>query len=199
MARRSTPTYSSPKQTKQQPSWGREIVEFVIYILILLLVFFVIRQFFFVPVQVDGPSMEPTLQDGDRLILNRRADIDHLDIVVFPAPDGSNSKYIKRVIGKEGDHIAYQEGQLYINDLAVREPYIEELKELNPHWEQFLTDFSLEDVTGQSEVPEDHYFVLGDNRPNSKDSRSFGFISEEMIEGTANFRIWPFSEFGFVN
>ncbi len=184
---------------ENQESIGREILEYIVFLAIIFAILFAIRHFLFVPVVVDGPSMEPTLQDGDRLILNKRDEADHLDVVVFPAPDGSYSKYIKRVIAKEGDSLAYQDGQLYINDQPVAEPYLEELIENDPNWPSFVPDFTLEELTGQAVVPPDHYFVLGDNRANSKDSRSFGFIPEEAVEGTANFRIWPLNKFGNVN
>lgn len=177
----------------------RDILEMVVFTVVLFVVFFLIRQFLFMPVAVDGPSMEPTLQHGDRLILNKVSDPDRFDVVVFPAPDGSDALYIKRIIGAPGDSLEYRDGILYVNGNQVYEPYLEELKALNPNWDEFIQDFSLADLTGESVVPEGHYFVLGDNRSNSKDSRSFGFITEEDLEGTANFRFFPFGKIGNVS
>lgn len=177
----------------------KEVVSTILYIGVIFVVFLLIRQFLFVPVSVDGASMEPTLQHEDRLILNKVANVDRFDIVVFPAPDDPEKQYIKRVIGLPGDSIHYEDDVLYINDRPVSEPYIDFLDEAIPEAESFTSDFSLDSVTHTDTVPDDYYFLLGDNRLNSKDSRSFGYIHEEDIIGETNFRIWPFQKIGFVN
>ncbi len=178
----------------------KEFVNIVISVAVAFVLFIVIRTYLFYPFQVVGDSMVPTLATGDRLILNRLAKIDRFDIVVFPAPDGSGEEYVKRIIGLPGDEITYFQDTLYINGEKVDEHYLEPLKEaangqvLTPDF----TLFSLES-TKVSVVPEDTYFVLGDNRSVSKDSRVFGFIPAAQIEGTADLRIWPIAKIGIMD
>lgn len=176
-----------------------EILEMLFYFIIVFLITFFIQRFLFVAVSVDGPSMEPTLRHSDRLILNKVTDPERFDIIVFPAPDDPEKQYIKRVIGVPGDHIVYEENELFINGEHINEPYVDQLEEIVPDWELYTMNFSLEGLTGENTVPEESYFVLGDNRINSKDSRSFGFIEGENVTGVANLRIWPLPDFGFVN
>lgn len=187
------------KRPQKEPSALRGILEFVIYTAIGVAIVLVIRNFFFVPVSVDGASMEPTLEHGERLILNRREDPQRFDVVVFNAPDSEDRQYIKRIIGMPGDSVAVKEGQLYVNDQPVYEPYVEELEANVENWDQYQLDFELEELTGREVVPENHYFVLGDNRINSKDSRAFGFIQDESVHGTTDLLIWPLAEFGEFN
>lgn len=156
--------------------------------------------------------MEPTLLSGDRLILNRLGSVDRFDVVVFPAPDDPNSgeEYVKRIIGLPGDEIKYIEDNLYINGNLINERYLEPSKEElqkkleeNPEqvtFTQITNDFSLLDISSgdSAVVPPDTYFVLGDNRQNSKDSRVFGFLNQETVEGTASLRIWPLDRIGFL-
>lgn len=184
---------------KNEQSTFMEIIEMIFYFAIVFVVAFLIQRFLFVPISVDGPSMEPTLHHGDRLILNKVSDPERFDIVVFPAPDDPEKQYIKRVIGMPGDNIAYEDSELFLNGEHVNEPYVDKLENAVPNWESYSMDFNLEEVTGETIVPEDSYFVMGDNRINSKDSRSFGFIQEEDITGVASLRIWPLSNFGLVN
>ncbi len=190
---------SIENQAENEKSAFMEILELVFYFAIVFLIAFFVQRFLFVPISVDGPSMEPTLHHGDRLILNKITDPGRFDIVVFPAPDDPEKQYIKRVIGAPGDTIAYEDSELFIDGNHIEEPYVDKLEESVPNWESYSMDFKLEEVTGVSTVPEGAYFVMGDNRINSKDSRSFGFIQEEDITGIANLRIWPLSHFGFVN
>lgn len=133
--------------------------------------------------------MVPTLETGDRLILNKLADIDRFDIVVFPAPDGTDEEYVKRIIGLPGDEITYFQDELYINGKKIEEHYLEALREDSD--QQLMSDFTLytlDATTGNSVVPEDMYFVLGDNRNVSKDSRVFGFIPAAMHRGNSRFK-----------
>lgn len=177
----------------------KEFLSTLLYIVVVFFVFLAIRQFLFVPVSVDGASMEPTLQHKDRLILSKVGEIDRFDIVVFPAPDDPEKQYIKRVIGVPGDSIRYEEDTLFINDYPVDEPYIDFIENSISDSETYTSDFSLDSVTEMETVPDEHYFLMGDNRSNSKDSRVFGFIHEDDIIGQANLRIWPLEKFGFVN
>lgn len=160
-----------------------------------------IRYFLFTPIVVDGKSMKPTLYDGDRMIVNKigykLGEPNRYDIVVFHAPEKKD--YIKRVIGLPGDHITYKNDQLYINGEPLDEPYLKSLKEELNEGEGTLTgDFTLEELTDKTIIPEGYVFVMGDNRGYSKDSRAIGLIPMEEIIGNTSFIFWPPSEIGFV-
>ncbi|PTQ84446.1 type I signal peptidase [Trichococcus patagoniensis] len=184
-------------QPENRGSFLREALNLILSVAIAFVLFVVIRTYLFYPFQVVGDSMVPTLETGDRLILNKLAEVDRFDIVVFPAPDGTDEEYVKRIIGLPGDEITYFQDELYINGEKVAEHYLEALKEVS---DQALTgDFTLFSLTGEATVPEDMYFVLGDNRSVSKDSRVFGFIPAAQIEGTADLRLWPLTKIGIID
>ena len=145
------------------------------------------------PFTVSGASMYPTLHNGDRMVLSKVGDIHRFDVVILKAPD-ENVEYIKRVIGMPGDTIEMKSGVLYINGKKVDQPFIN--TEALAKQTVFMDDFTLESLTGESKVPEGKYFVLGDNRGVSKDSRMIGFIDSSAIEGKAVFTIWPFGRIG---
>jgi len=184
-------------QPENRGGFLREALNLVLSVAIAFVLFIVIRTYLFYPFQVVGDSMVPTLETGDRLILNKLAEIDRFDIVVFPALDGTDEEYVKRIIGLPGDEITYFQDELYINGEKVEEHYLEELKEGS---DQALTgDFTLFSLTGEATVPEDMYFVLGDNRSVSKDSRVFGFVPAAQMEGTAELRLWPLNKIGIID
>ena len=145
------------------------------------------------PFTVSGASMYPTLHNGDRMILSKIGDINRFDVVVLKAPD-ENVEYIKRVIGMPGDTLELKQGVLYINGKKIEQPFIN--TETLAKQTVFIDDFTLESLTGESKVPEGKYFVLGDNRVVSKDSRMIGFIDRSAIDGKAVFTIWPFGRIG---
>ena len=184
-------------QPENRGSFLREALNLILSVAIAFVLFIVIRTYLFYPFQVVGDSMVPTLETGDRLILNKLADIDRFDIVVFPAPDGTDEEYVKRIIGLPGDEITYFQDELYINGEKIEEHYLEALREAS---DQALTgDFTLFSLTGEATVPDDMYFVMGDNRSVSKDSRKFGFIPAAQIEGTADLRLWPLNKIGIID
>ena len=145
------------------------------------------------PFTVSGASMYPTLHNGDRMVLSKVGDVHRFDVVILKAPD-ENVEYIKRVIGMPGDTVEMKSGVLYINGKKVDQPFIN--TEALAKQTVFMNDFTLESLTGESKVPEGKYFVLGDNRGVSKDSRMIGFIDRSAIEGKAVFTIWPFGRIG---
>lgn len=160
--------------------------------LIIVIVVVLIRCFIFTPIQVDGSSMYPTLEDNEILLLKKfDKRYDRFDIVVFDYKDsyGKNTKLIKRIIGLPGESIEYKDNKLYVNGIYVREKFIST---------QETYDFSLKEL-GYNKIPEGYYFVLGDNRTNSTDSRIIGLISKEQIDGISDFSIFPFSRFGVVS
>ena len=158
----------------------------------------IIRIFLFTPIVVDGESMMPTLEHGDRMIVNKIGyDIgqpDRFDIIVFHAPEEKD--YIKRIIGLPGDHIAYENDQLYINGEPVDEPYLDEFKKGVTG--SLTEDFTLEEKINASTVPEGTLFVMGDNRQASKDSRIIGVVPMEEVVGSTSLVFWPFAEAGIV-
>ena len=141
--------------------------------------------------QVVGPSMEPTLKEGDILILNKIGykifDVKRFDIVAVKT---NTSKYfVKRVIGLPGDKIEYIDNVLHINGKVYKESFLNK--------DTITENFSLIDL-GYDEIPENMYLVLGDNRSNSEDSRNpkIGLIKKEDILGKSSIRIFPFKNFG---
>ncbi len=175
--------------------WLKSIVVAVVFV-------FAMRMFIFSPMLVDGASMMPTYEDGDRVIVNKIgkqfSDIERFDIIVFEAPIGDD--YIKRVIGLPGDHIAYEDDILYINGEAIEEPYLDEYKEQLPDNGLLTYNFTLESLTDYKKIPEGYLFVLGDNRRKSSDSRDpkVGLVPMEKVLGKANIRFYPFDNIGIV-
>lgn len=156
------------------------------------LIVLVSREFLFEPVSVHGHSMMPTFEEDDKVLLAKVSGIDNFDLIVFKAADDKN--LIKRVIGLSGDRIEMRNDQLYLNGAAVEEPYLEE----NREWAELHGFPQLTGDFGEFLVPTGYYFVLGDNRLNSVDSRIIGFISEEAVIGEAKLRISPIEHFGLL-
>lgn len=176
----------------------KEGIEWIKAIAIGFLVFLIIRTFFFSNYVVEGSSMMPTLQDGNKLIVNKFvykiSDLERFDVIVFHANE--NEDYVKRVIGLPGDTIEYKDDKLYINGKYYEEPYLDRYKSKYPG-RTFTGDFTLLEKTGYEKVPDGMVFVLGDNRLGSWDSRHFGFVSIDQIVGEVNVRYWPFNQWGF--
>ncbi|WP_164669544.1 signal peptidase I [Virgibacillus doumboii] len=164
-------------------------------VLLAIALAFVFRSFIFASYVVDGESMEPTLYDGNLLMVNKvvydLTDVDRFDVIVFHA--NSKDDYVKRVIGLPGDEIEYKGDKLYINGEYVEEEFLEPLKNMDDMG-PYTNDFTLEETTGKKKVPEGKLFVLGDNREDSLDSREFGFVSIEQLVGKVDVKYWPVSE-----
>ncbi|GEK91594.1 signal peptidase I [Alkalibacterium kapii] len=187
------------KDKKQDKPLYQELLSTFVYIIIITGVFLLIRLYIVAPVSVEGSSMEPTLQDGDHLLLNKIGDIDRFDVIVFPAPEENGKQFIKRVIGLPGDEITFQDQTLFINGETIEEDYIDLSNVSDADLQSLNSDFSLDSLEDVEQVPEDSYFVLGDNRVNSKDSRSFGFIDKDNVTGKTSLRIWPLDRIGFID
>ncbi|PSL45208.1 type I signal peptidase [Salsuginibacillus halophilus] len=180
-------------------SIGREVWEWAKTFAVVLVIVLLVRMFLFANYVVHGESMMPTIEDGERLIINKVgyeiADPERFDLVVFNATDDSD--YIKRIIGLPGDELRFEDDELYINGESYDEPYLDEAKgtySAGP----FTYDFSLLEVTGEAVVPEDQLFVLGDNRRNSLDSRQLGYIAIDDVVGKANIRYWPVDDISMI-
>ena len=179
-----------------------ELIEWVKAITIAALFVIAIRTFLFTPISVEGASMMPTYEDGDRIIVNKIGKtingFEHFDIVVFKATESEN--YIKRIIGLPGDHIEYKNDELYINGEKYEEPYLEQYKLQLKDKGDLTYDFTLEEITDLSHIPEGYYLVLGDNRRISNDSRNpgVGLIPANKILGKTNIRFYPLESIGLV-
>ena len=188
---------SSVEKTKKEKN---ELWEWVKALVIAFVIAVLIRYILFTPIVVDGDSMMPTLNDGDRMIVNKigykLGEPDRFDIVVFHAPEGKD--YIKRVIGLPGDTIEYKDDQLYINGKAYDEPYLDEYK--SEITEGTLTqDFTLQEIDPTLEViPEGYVFVMGDNRRYSKDSRHIGIVNQDELIGDTSLIFWPIGDMKIV-
>ena len=148
------------------------IKELIPYVVIFLIVI-IIRTFIVTPVIVSGSSMASTLHDGEILLLKKYdKKYERNEIIVF---DYQGSKLVKRIIGLPGETVEYESGKLYINGVETEEMF-----------SSITNDYY------KTTIPEGYYFVLGDNRNNSTDSRIIGLISEEQISGTTSFSLWPF-------
>ena len=171
----------------------KELIPYIIIIIVVML----IRTYLVTPVIVSGDSMYPTLKNNEVLLLSkityRVSDIERFDVVVINVnkdlPNGKKlkTKIIKRVIGLPGEYIEYKNNTLYVDG-----------KELDNEYNFETKDFSLEDISRHTKIPEDKYLVLGDNRSVSADSREIGLISKKDISGMAIFRIWPITKLSKV-
>ncbi|MFC3040658.1 signal peptidase I [Virgibacillus xinjiangensis] len=170
----------------------RKLVPVVIFAVGVALIF---RSALFASYVVDGESMEPTLYDGNLLMVNKViydiTDVDRFDVIVFHA--NPEEDYVKRVIGLPGDEIEYKDDKLYVNGEYKEEKFLEPYA-AQSEAEPFTEDFTLEEVTGEKKVPEGEIFVMGDNRQDSLDSRSFGFVSESTLVGKVGVKYWPLSQ-----
>lgn len=165
-----------------------EILEYIEALIIAIILALFIITFVAQSFVVDGASMEPTLHDRERLLVNKfiyRLKTPVLgDIVVFKYPADPRRRFIKRVIGTPGDKVEISNTQVFVNGIMLREPYI---------MSSTLGDY------GPKRVPEEHLFVLGDNRNNSEDSRypDVGFVPFDYVIGKAFVVYWPLDRFTF--
>jgi signal peptidase I len=163
-------------------AWVRDLV-FSVLIAVVLIVFI------YQPVKVEGTSMMPGLSDQERIFINKftyrfgLSNIERGDTVVFWWPLDPAKSYIKRVIGLPGDRVRIDRGQVYVNDRALAEDYVPP---------EYRDESSMEELT----VKPDQYFVLGDHRSSSSDSRSWGCVPRPKIYGKAVFVYWPLDKLG---
>ena len=177
---RSTPLHSLRNEIRV---WTRDL-------LIAIGLALVIIVFLYQPVKVEGTSMAPLLSDQERIFINkfvyRFEPIQRGDVVVFWYPLDHSKSFIKRVVGLPGESVEIRQGAVYVDGKIVREPYVP------PQYED-LSDF------GPVRVPPDNYFVMGDHRISSNDSRVFGPVASRFIYGRAVFAYWPVDHFGSLS
>ncbi|WP_179394113.1 signal peptidase I [Lacticaseibacillus absianus] len=157
---------------------------------------------------ISGNSMAPTLEPGERIVSRRDQPVHRNDIVILDSPDGTDHLYIKRVIGMPGDTVAVRNEQLYLNGRKTAQPYLKRafMADAVRLWArrnkrtaeggQFTDDFDLTTLkaTATLRVPKGEYFVMGDNRRVSYDSRNFGFVKASAIQATVVWRYWPLDQ-----
>jgi signal peptidase I len=181
---------TSSEERRRATKKGGGALEYLVILLVsFALVFGFVRPFVMEAFWIPSGSMIPTLEIGDRVLVNkfiyRFTDPSRGDIIVFESVDNSNEDLIKRVVGLPGDKIAVRGGKLFVNGEPQKEPY---------------TNKKLPDRSfyAQTTVPKNHVFVMGDNRGNSADSRVFGPLPEKNIEGEAFLRFWPPDRIGLL-
>jgi signal peptidase I len=183
-----TPELQVPESTGVR-SWARDLI-----VSVLVSVFIIL--FLYQPVRVEGTSMLPMLEDQDRLFINKFAysrlgslvgdQIHRGDVVVFLYPHDHTKSYIKRVIALPGDRLRIDHGTVWVNGEALKESYV---------------PFKYQDDRSQPEmtIPEKAYFMMGDHRSISSDSRDFGPVDRDLIYGRAAFVYWPMDQAGVVH
>lgn len=168
----------------------RAVLEWLAVVVGALLAALLIKTFLFQAFYIPSSSMEPTLLVGDRVLVNKLSyefgDVERGDVIVFhkpeTLPESEIDEFIKRVVGLPGDVIEAREGVVFVNGLALDEPY--------------LPDGTFTAGLAETIVPPDSVFVLGDNRGNSTDSRVFGAVEVDSIVGQAFVRVWPLGDIG---
>lgn len=158
-----------------------KIIKSLIPYIIIIIVVILVRTFIATPVRVNGSSMYPTLKGNEIMLLNKLGHINRFDIVVLKI-DGREDNLIKRIIGLPGETVEIKDNEIYINDKKIEDKY------------GYGVTYNIDKVT----LKEDEYFILGDNRKISLDSRVFGTIHKDEIKGTTDFIMYPFKSFGKV-
>lgn len=184
------PPFEPPE--KPAPSAKRVVVEWVLILLGAVLIAFVVKTFLLQAFYIPSASMDPTLKKNDRVLVNKLSydfhDVHHGDIIVFKSPPGETNSdikdLIKRVIALPGETVEARDGHVLVDGKPIDESYLPKgvtTAPLAPHT-----------------IPAGDVWVMGDNRGNSKDSRVFGPIDEDLIVGRAFIRVWPLTAFGFL-
>ncbi|MBZ4027150.1 signal peptidase I [Lactobacillus johnsonii] len=156
--------------------------------------YLVVFRFLLANETISGPSMQPAFENNDRVIAVRHSKLSRGDIVILKAPDEPGALYIKRIIGVPGDSIKSKNDVMYINGKAIKEPYLTEYKKKLSKGQLYTNNFSLEQLYHVKRVPKNCYFVMGDHRNVSKDSRMIGFIKRQDIIGEVKLRYFPFNQ-----
>lgn len=183
---------SSLKRTR------KSLVEWAIVIVGAIGLALLIKTFLFQAYYIPSPSMTPTLSEGDRILVNKLSyklhSVNRGDLIVFDTPEaGGNDDLIKRVIGLPGEFVVVEDGRIEIDGGLLLEPYLP----LNTDINSFSTPANCVNRPNENSgcrIPDEHVFVMGDNRSNSRDSRFFGPVPVEDVEGRAFIRVWPASK-----
>lgn len=170
------------------------VFDFLQSIVVVMAIMVMIYLFVMSPQEIKGASMEPSFFDKEYILTNKilfkLRDPVRGDVVIFKSPANPEIDYIKRVIGLPGDTVSLRQNAIFVNSVKVEEPY------LSPGITIFGGSYLRENQ--EVVIPQGKYFVLGDNRPHSADSREFGPIPKEDFIGKAFLRYWPFTRFGLI-
>jgi signal peptidase I len=181
-------TVGARKKEKKPRTLTRTIVEIVVIVAAAFALAMLVQAFIVKPFTIHQISMEPTLHEGDRVLISRLSyhfhDPKAGDVVVFHSPVDANEDLVKRIVAVAGDTIAIRDGSLFVNGVAREEPYLLE--------QHFRGEFP------ETVIPKGQVFVLGDNRNNSGDSRLFGPIDIDLLVGSAFAIYWPIGRWGGV-
>lgn len=182
---------------RKEKNLKKEIFEWAREIGVAVLIAWFITKFMFAHIVIPTASMVPTIQCNDHIMVNKVSmyyrDPERGEVVVF---HGKEKELIKRVIGLPGDVIDFHDGHVYINGQLIEEEYLQEAIETMPA-ETILIEPDA-NLTYPYKIPEGNYFVMGDNRGNSKDSRYIGTVNRKQIYAVAKFRIWPLKTLGNI-
>jgi signal peptidase I len=163
--------------------WARDLFLAICFAVVIIV-------FLYQPVKVEGTSMAPLISDQERIFINklvyRFEPISRGDVVVFWYPNDRTKSFIKRVVGLPGETVEIRQGRVYVNEKSLEEPYILPAYLDSNNFEPFV-------------VPPQHYFVMGDHRDSSNDSRMFGPVPADYIYGKAVFAYWPMEHFGSLS
>lgn len=178
------------EEDANEPSVGWVILRELTETIVLSLIIFLLMRQVVQNYRIESHSMEPNFTEGQFILVNKLAYVlgqpERGDVLVFHNPGNHDEDYIKRIIGLPGDSLSIHDQHVYINDQLLDEPYIQNL--IRPG-----------EQVGPLTIEPDHLFVMGDNRPNSSDSRRFGQLSEELVVGQAWLRVWPFDKWGLIH
>ena len=183
------PTLVVMEEEKEKPTVKQEILSWVKTIGGTLLIVLLLQRFVFMAVEVQGASMEPTFENGQRVIVWQLLYTPNpFDVIVLEHTDGNH--HIKRVLGTPGDRVDYFDGEMFINNELIDEPYIMQEPSTNSFILEAICQFD-----DCAVIPEGYFLVLGDNRNRSGDSREYGLVHESQIMGRVVLRFWPLRDF----
>lgn len=184
-----------PQESEEKPTTIGSVIlnffEFIKTVIVIVILAAIIRLFVIQPFIVDGQSMEPNFQNNDYLITEKISfhlqQINHGEVIILRPPDNPSVNYLKRVIGIPGDTVDIKDGDVYVNGQKLTEPYIDGQKTLTTNNEEMKTA-----------LRESEYFVMGDNRNHSRDSRELGPIPKQNIISHVWIRLFPFNQIKII-
>lgn len=205
------------KQKEDKESWGKFVLEIIIIWTILMGISFLLFHFVLSKDTVSGSSMQPSFENGQRLIAVRHVEIKRGDVVIVKAPDEPGGFYIKRIIGLPEEKIISKNNQIYINGQKIAQPWLTKGRKMTDEvtntafattqdftmkslarsrqFQQYYTKAQLNYINKYNRIPKGTYFVMGDHRSVSKDSRYIGTIKQKNIVGVVKLRYWPLNKF----